>query len=50
MDVRIIGLCPVMEILGEDREEDMFWIYFPDYRDILVKTKVANFIGLRNLN
>ena len=43
MDVRIIGLCPVMEIPAEDREEDMFWIYFPDYRDVLVKTKVANF-------
>lgn len=43
MNVRIIALCPVMEIPNEDREEDMFWIYFPDYRDLLVQTKVANF-------
>jgi hypothetical protein len=33
-----------MEIPDEDyREEDMFWIYFPHYRDVLVQTKVANF-------
>ncbi|MAR39518.1 MAG: hypothetical protein CMD22_02335 [Flavobacteriales bacterium] len=44
MSTRIIGLCPVMEIPDEDyREEDMFWIYFPDYRSLLVQTKVANF-------
>ena len=43
MNVRIIALCPVMEIPNEDREEDMFWIYFPDYRGLLVQTKVANF-------
>ena len=44
MSVRIIGMCPIMEIPEEDyREEDMFWIYFPDFRDLLVQTKVANF-------
>ncbi len=43
MDVRIVGLCPVQYIADEDREEDMFWIYFPDYRDILARTKVTNF-------
>ena len=44
MSVRIIGMCPIMEIPDEDyREEDMFWIYFPHYRDVLVQTKVANF-------
>ena len=43
MNVRIIALCPVMEIPNEDRVEDMFWIYFPEYRDLLVQTKVANF-------
>ena len=32
MSTRIIE-CSVMEIPDEDyREEDMFWIYFPDYR------------------
>ncbi|MBE50193.1 MAG: hypothetical protein CMP51_00610 [Flavobacteriales bacterium] len=43
MDVRIVALCPVREVIDEDREEDMFWIYFPEYRDMLAKTKVANF-------
>jgi len=43
MDVRIVGLCPVVEIPDEQREEDMFWLYFPDYRTLLAKTKVANF-------
>ena len=44
MSTRIIAMCPVMEIPEEDyREEDMFWIYFPDYRSLLVQTKVANF-------
>ena len=43
MDVRIIGLCPVQYIEDEDRDEDMFWIYFPDYRDLLARTKVTNF-------
>jgi gliding motility associated protien GldN len=40
MNVRIIALCPVREIPDKDIEEDMFWIYFPDYRDLLVQTKV----------
>ena len=43
MDVRIVGLCPVVEIPDEQRDEDMFWLYFPDYRTLLAKTKVANF-------
>ena len=45
MSVRIIGLCPVQEIIedGKMRHEDMFWIYFPDFRNTLVKTKVSNF-------
>jgi len=51
MDVRIVGLCPVATLLIEDEVEDtsfvidrkLFWIYFPDFRDVLVKTKVSNF-------
>lgn len=46
MDVRIIGLCPIRNYVddnGEEREEPIFWIYFPEYRDLLVQTKVANF-------
>jgi len=46
MSVRIIGLCPIrtyVDINDEERDEPLFWIYFPDFRDVLVKTKVANF-------
>jgi len=45
MDVRIIGLCPVqyVEEEGSIIPRDMFWIYFPDFRNTLVKTKVSNF-------
>ena len=45
MDVRIIGLCPVqyVEESGSIVPRDMFWIYFPDFRNTLVKTKVTNF-------
>ena len=46
MDVRIIGLCPIRSYIDENEEEKespLFWIYFPEYRDLLVQTKVANF-------
>ena len=49
MSTRIIGLCPVAEnytnpATGSIQEEyELFWIYYPDFRDILVKTKVSNF-------
>ena len=48
MSTRIIGLCPVAEnytnSAGVVQEEyELFWIYYPDFRDILVKTKVSNF-------
>jgi gliding motility associated protien GldN len=46
MSARIIGLCPIRTYIDEnDEERDMplFWIYFPDFRDVLVQTKVANF-------
>jgi gliding motility associated protien GldN len=49
MDTRIIGLCPVVEdyedpltgIVADEKE--LFWIYYPDFRDILLNTKVSNF-------
>ena len=57
MSVRITGLCPVATVLVEVEEEDefsvtdtsyyretkLFWIYFPEFRDVFVKTKVSNF-------
>ena len=50
MNVRIVGLCPIRTYLVEDedgasvvKDVPLFWIYFPDFRDVLVKTKVANF-------
>jgi gliding motility associated protien GldN len=45
MDVRIIGLCPIRTYEKDQkiRKEPLFWIYFPEWRDLLVQTKVANF-------
>ena len=49
MDTRIIGLCPVVEDYLDPRtgnvipEYELFWIYYPDFRDILLNTKVSNF-------
>jgi gliding motility associated protien GldN len=46
MSTRIIGLCPIRTYIdenNEEKDEPLFWIYFPDFRDVLVKTKVANF-------
>lgn len=46
MNVRIIGLCPIRTYLNENDQETsepLFWIYFPEYRDLLVQTKVTNF-------
>ena len=50
MEVRIVGLCPVYQDITEidsvtsrvDRKE-MFWIYYPDFRDVLLNTRVTNY-------
>lgn len=46
MDVRIIGLCPVMEMfdeMGEYKgEKPLFWLYFPELRVPMSKTAVYN--------
>ena len=46
MMVRILGLGPVREFVDpetyENREETLFWIYFPDARPILAKSMVYN--------
>ena len=46
MDVRIIGMCPVRtytDTSNVEKTENLFWIYFPEWRDLFVQTKVANF-------
>ena len=40
-------MCPVRTYIdkstGEEEQKELFWIYFPEWRDLLVQTKVANF-------
>ena len=45
MDVRIIGMCPIQTKIVDStvKETPLFWIYFPEWRDLFVQTKVANF-------
>ncbi len=47
MDVRILGLCPLLQQRDEKGELKpgfmaMFWIYFPDARPIFAKTEMFN--------
>ena len=46
MDVRIIGICPILEQFDENNEfkgyKPLFWIYFPDVRPLLAKSEVYN--------
>lgn len=47
LEVRVLGICPVREsidpITGESRgDEPLFWIYFPEVRDIFVNAPVYN--------
>ncbi len=46
MDVRIIGLCPVLEQYDKDGSykglKPLFWIYFPEARPIFAKNEVFN--------
>ncbi len=46
MDVRILGICPKVERYDDYGtfvgEEPLFWIYFPDAREILAKAEVFN--------
>lgn len=44
MEVRIIGLCPLRENVGENGEvrgyQPLFWIYFPEARPALARNEV----------
>lgn len=46
MDIRIIGLCPKKEVLGDQGEVKgyvpLFWLYFPELRYVLVNWDVFN--------
>jgi len=46
MEVRIIGICPVIDRKNEDGvytgETSLFWVYFPEARKILSKSEVFN--------
>ena len=45
MDVRIIGIKPVIEIEGPDGEpsmQDLFWLYFPEARYVFANSEVFN--------
>jgi|GEM_PF-3272959 len=45
MTCRIVGIAPITETPAADgavRDEVMFWVYFPDARDMFSKVKIAN--------
>lgn len=44
MMVRIIGLCPIMvkKVNDEERREALFWIYFPEAREIFAQALIYN--------
>ncbi len=46
MDVRIIGICPILEMENADGTRIdrtlCFWVYFPELRPFLVKSEVYN--------
>jgi gliding motility associated protien GldN len=46
MDVRILGLCPIIEEYDENGEfkgyKPLFWIYYPNARNVFVQNNVFN--------
>ncbi|MDP2336698.1 MAG: gliding motility protein GldN [Bacteroidota bacterium] len=49
MNVRIIGICPIQEFFRDEdvnqeavQRRQVFWIYFPEARDILANNEVFN--------
>jgi gliding motility associated protien GldN len=47
MDVRILGICPIIEMYEDDGvtsrgDMPLFWIYFPEAREIFAKAEVFN--------
>ncbi len=45
MDVRIIGICPLRDVVKSATEKytnPMFWLYYPDIRPVLAQAEVFN--------
>lgn len=46
MDVRILGIAPLRDIFDEDGtflyEDVMFWVYYPEAREVLARERVFN--------
>ncbi len=46
MDVRIIGICPVLEVRDDNDdykgELPMFWVYFPEFRPLLANQETVS--------
>jgi len=46
LEVRIIGVCPVIDVFNDDgtyrAQKPLFWIYFPEARPIMAKSEVFN--------
>jgi len=46
LEVRVIGICPVVDVFNDDGtfrgQRPLFWIYFPEARPILAKSEVFN--------
>ncbi len=47
MDVRILGICPLIQVRDENNElkpgfQPMFWIYFPEARSLFARTELYN--------
>lgn len=48
LNVRIIGICPIREFVREDdasgqvQRQKVFWVYYPEIRDLLAKKEVLN--------
>lgn len=46
MDVRIIGIAPMKDVQDDDGnflyEQPMFWVYFPELRQVLAREQVFN--------
>ncbi len=49
MKVRILGIAPVIDVLGKDGNfrgtRPLFWIYYPECREMLGKHRVYNIAG-----
>lgn len=48
MNVRILGICPIREFVrendasGEVQRQKLFWVYYPEVRDLLATKEVLN--------